>query len=86
MTDQGNPSPSGAKLEEARKLMDQGRHQESLALAMEALLQELDHLRHSLRSLETLARRDLPDAAPAREEPPRPEPAWLWAAKPRVLH
>jgi hypothetical protein len=74
-------------MEEARKLMDQGHYQESLILAMDALLQELDSLRNSLLALQTVTRSELPAAAPpAREEQPQPEPYWLPAVKPRVLH
>jgi hypothetical protein len=87
MQEKGNTPASFFKLEEARRLMDQGHYQESLALAMEALLQELDNLRSSLLALQTATRVELAYAAgPAPEEPPSPEPFWLPAAKPRVLH
>jgi hypothetical protein len=86
MKDKGNTPGSFVKMEEARRLMDQGHHQESLALAMEALLQELDNLRSSLLAFQTATRSELAGAAgPAREEPPRLEPFWLPAAKPRIL-
>ena len=81
-------SPQGlVKLGKARRLMDQGRCQESLALALEALLQELASLRDAFLALQTATRLALPDSNPAsREEPPRPEPYWLPAVTPRVLH
>jgi hypothetical protein len=85
MKDQTKTPRSFVKMEAARRLMDQGRCQESLALALDALLQELDHLRTSLSALRTLTRPEAP-AAPAREEPPPSEPYWLPAVKPRVLH
>ena len=87
MKDKGNTPQSFIKMEEARRLMDQGHCQESLVLALEALLQELDNLRSSLLALHTVTRRELPAAAaPAWEEQPHSEPHWLPAVKPRVLH
>ena len=87
MKDKANTPQSFVKMEEARRLMDQGHYQESLVLALDALLQELDNLRSSLLALQTVTRSELPAAAPqAREEQPHPEPYWLPAVKPRVLH
>jgi hypothetical protein len=87
MKDKANTPQSFVKMEEARRLMDQGLYQESLVLALDALLQELDTLRDSLLALQTVTRAALPAAAPpAREEQPHPEPYWLPAVKPRVLH
>ena len=87
MKDKANTPQSFVKMEEARRLMDQGQYQESLVLALDALLQELDNLRSSLLALQTVTRSELPAAAPpAREEQPHPEPYWLPAVKPRVLH
>ena len=86
MKDKPDHPPSFVKMEAARRLMDQGRCQESLSLALDALLQELDHLRSSLSALRTLTRPAAPAAAPAREEPPPSEPYWLPPVKPRVLH
>jgi hypothetical protein len=75
------------KMEEARRLMDQGHYQESLVLALNALLQELDNLRSSLLALQTVTRSALSPQAPAAwEEQPRPGPYWLPADKPRILH
>ena len=42
MKDKANTPQSFVKMEEARRLMDQGHYQESLVLALDALLQELD--------------------------------------------
>ena len=87
MKDRVNSPQSFVRMEEARKLMDQGYYQESLILALDALLQELDSLRSSLLALQTATRSEVPAAAPpAREEPPQPEPYWLPVVKPRVLH
>jgi hypothetical protein len=87
MKDKGNTPQSFVKMEEARRLMDQGHCQESLVLALEALLQELDNLRSSLLALHMVTRRELSAAAaPACEEQLLSEPHWLPAAKPRVLH
>jgi hypothetical protein len=85
--DKANTPQSFVKMEEARRLMDQGHYQESLMLALDVLLQELDNLRSSLLALQTVSRWELsPAAAPVREEQPRPEPDWLPAVKPRILH
>jgi len=87
MKDKVNTPRSFIKMEEARRMMDQGQYQESLVLALDALVQELDSLRSSLLALQTLTRSELSAAnAPAREEPPHLEPHWLPAVKPRVLH
>ena len=61
-----NTPQSFIKMEEARRMMDQGQCQESLVLALEALLQELDNLRSSLLALQAVTRSELPAAkAPA---------------------
>jgi hypothetical protein len=87
MKDKANTPQSFIKMEEARRMMDQGQYQESLVLALDALLQELDNLRSSLLALQTVTRSELPAATPETwEEPPIPEPYWLPAVKPRVLH
>jgi hypothetical protein len=87
MKDKANTPQSFIKMEEARRLMDQGQYQESLVLALEALLQELDNLRSSLLALQMVARSELPALnAPAWEEQPHLKPYWLPAVKPRVLH
>ena len=87
MKDKANTPQSFVKMEEARRLMDQGQYQESLVLALDALLQELDSLRDSLLALQTVTRSELPAATPVTwEEQPHPELNWLPAVKPRVLH
>ena len=52
MKDKANTPQSFIKMEEARRMMDQGQCQESLVLALDALLQELDNLRSSLLALQ----------------------------------
>jgi hypothetical protein len=87
MRDKSDNPASFIKMEQARSLQDQGRYQESLMLALEALLQELENLRDSLLSLRTGTRSEW--SAPAsglQEELPPPEPFWLPVVKPRVLH
>ena len=87
MKNKANFLQSFVKMEEARRLMDQGHYQESLILALDALLQELDNLRSSLLALQTVTRSELSVTAPnAREEQPHPETYWLPAVKPRILH
>ena len=87
MKDKRNTPQSFVRMEEARRLMDQGHYQESLGLAMEALLDELDNLRSSLLALHAVTRSELPAAAaPDWEEQIHSEPNWLPAVKPRVLH
>ena len=87
MKNKANTPQSFIKMEEARRMMDQGQYQESLVLALEALLQELDNLRSSLLALQAVTRPALPAAnAPAWEEQSLLEPYWLPAVKPRVLH
>jgi len=82
-----NTPQSFIKMEEARRMMDQGQCHESLVLALEALLQELDNLRSSLLALQAVTRSELPAAkAPAWEEQPHLEPYWLPGVKLRVLH
>ena len=82
-----NTPQSFIKMEEARRMMDQGQCQESLVLALDVLLQELDNLRSSLLALQAVTRSELPAAkTPAWEEQSLLEPYWLPAVKPRVLH
>jgi len=81
------PLPSFVKLARARRLLAQGHCQESLAVALEALLQELDLLRHSLLALQTVAPSELtPPVPPGEAEPPQPDYYWLPPATPRLLH
>jgi hypothetical protein len=87
MKDQSTACPSLVKMEEARRLMEQGQHRESLLLALDVLLQELNNLRESLIGLQMIAHFDLkPSAPPVEEEPPEPDFYWLPPAKARILH
>jgi hypothetical protein len=87
MKGKANTPQSFIKMEEARRMMDQGQCQESLVLALDALLQELDNLRNSLLALQNVTRSELlATKASAREEQPHLEPYWLPPVKPRVLH
>jgi hypothetical protein len=87
MKDKVNDPQSFVKMEEARRLMDQGYYQESLVLALDALVQELDNLRRSLLALQTATRSELSAPAPtAREEHLYPDTYWLPAVKTRILH
>ena len=87
MKDKAHTPQSFIKMEEARRMMDQGQYQESLILALDLLLQELDNLRSSLLALQNVTRSELPAAnAPAWEEQPHLDHYWLPAVKPRVLH
>jgi hypothetical protein len=87
MKGKANTPQSFIKMEEARRMMDQGQYQESLVLALDALLQELDNLRSSLQALQAATQSELPAVnAPAYEEQPHREPYWLPTVKPRVLH
>jgi hypothetical protein len=87
MKDKSNRSPSFVKMEQARRLMDQGHFEESLVLALDALLEELDHLRDSLQSLQAMPRWESPALAPdIPEDPHQPDFSWLPPTKPRILH
>ncbi len=87
MKDQSAAPPGMVKMDQARRLMEQGQHRESLLLALEVLLQELNNLRESLIALQTLTRSETaPPAAPSKEEPPQPDFFWLPPVKTRVLH
>jgi hypothetical protein len=87
MTDQSAASPGQVKMEQARRLMEMGQHRESLLLALEVLLDELNNLRESLIGIQMLTRLELQASAPpAQEEPSEPEFHWLPPVKPRILH
>jgi hypothetical protein len=74
------------KIEQARRLMEQGHYRESLLLALETLLQELNKLRESLIAIQMLTRLEMQSAPPVKTEPPPSEPDWLPLPKPRVIH
>jgi hypothetical protein len=87
MKGKANTPQSFIKMEEARRMMDRGLCQESLVLALDVLLQELDNLRSSLLALQNLNRSELPVANPPTREGQRLlDHHWLPAVKPRVLH
>jgi hypothetical protein len=87
MKDKPDNSPSFVKLEQARRLMDQSRHQEALELALAALLKELNRLRDSLLALQPVAWPESPASDSGnQEEPSSSEPHWLPPVKPRILH
>jgi hypothetical protein len=71
------------QLEQARQLLDLGHHREALTMALEALLQELHHLRASLESLKNLAQ---PKPEASREELTASPLGRLPEPKPRILH
>jgi hypothetical protein len=87
MKNDPNSSPSFVKMEQARKLLHEGQVQESLMLALDALLQELDQLREALLALQHATRPEGELLTPARPEEHDPmAPDWLPPVKPRVLH
>lgn len=74
-------------MEQARQLLDQGRCQEGLSLALDVLLDELNNLRHSLNQLEKqLQLRESRLAPRSREEEREALGCWLPEPKPRILH
>ena len=83
MKDKSGPNSTFLQMEQARQLLDLGHHREALTLALEALLQELHHLRASLVSLKNLTQ---PSPEAPRQEPRPPLPGRLPGEKPRILH
>jgi hypothetical protein len=87
MKDQSSPTTGMVKMDQARRLMENGQYRESLLLGLAVLLQELNNLRESLIALQMVTRLELtPPASPPREEPPQPDHFWLPPVKARVLH
>jgi hypothetical protein len=83
MKDKSDTPPSFVKMEQARKLMNQGHHHESLVLALEVLLQELDALRDSVLALQTATRWEYQAFTPDMPaEQPQADHHWLPAVKP----
>jgi hypothetical protein len=79
--------PGMVKMDQVRKLMEKGQYEESMLLALEVLLQELNNIRESLIALQMVARLELePPDAPVLEEPPQPDVFWLPPMKTRVVH
>jgi hypothetical protein len=87
MKDQSGPKPGMGNMDQAWRLMEQGQHRESLLVALEVLLQELNNLQESLIALQMITRLEMATpAAPIKEEPPQPDFFWLPPVKPRLLH
>jgi hypothetical protein len=86
MKDKPADPSSFVKMEQARRLMDQGHYQESLVLALDVLLQELDTLRNALLALQTVTWKEPPAPNIQEEEPATSDPHWLPPVKPRLLH
>jgi hypothetical protein len=87
MKEQSANTPGKVKMDQARRLMEQGQHRKSLLLALEVLLEELNNLKESLIALQMMTRLEVePRPAPVREEPPQPDHFWLPPVKARVLH
>ncbi|MFZ5448829.1 MAG: hypothetical protein ACOZFS_09375 [Thermodesulfobacteriota bacterium] len=87
MKDQSGATPSMVMMDQARRLMEQGKYRESLLLALEVLLYELNILRESLIALEMVTRMEIETPAPIREEPPQQyDHFWLPSVKPRLVH
>lgn len=75
-----------AMMKEARRMMDQGQVHESLALALEALLKELNNLRESLVMVKMLSQTARDRQAPESEEAAGSGPYWVLPPKPRIIH
>lgn len=88
MKDKAVAAPGLTTLDQARRLMEKGQYRESLLLALEGLLQELNNLRESLIALQIVTRLEakVQETQPVIEEPPQPETFWLPPVKARVLH
>ena len=71
-------------MEEARQLLDQGKLQDALVLAMDVLCRELDQLREALGAI----RKNLPsDGALAATPEEHPQSGFIWPEPPsRLLH
>jgi hypothetical protein len=87
MQDQSAITSGMVKMDQARRLMEQGQYRESLLLALEVLLEELNNLQESLLAVQMMTRLELEaPVPPPREEPPQPDHFWLPPVKARVLH
>jgi hypothetical protein len=88
MKAQSATTPGMVKMDQARKLMEQGQHRQSLLLALEVLLEELNNLKESLLALQMVTRLEVETPrTPVREEPPEPpDHFWMPPVKARVLH
>jgi hypothetical protein len=82
MTKKSDPDSTLLQMEQARQLLDLGHMGEAMQLVLDALNQELQHLRESLEALKTLAL-----AAPASlEESPQATPEGWPEARFRTRH
>ncbi len=83
MKEKSGPDSTFWQVKQARQLLDLGHHREALALALDALLQELHNLGASLVALKHLTQ---PQPEALRKEL-RPSPSCrLPGEKPRILH
>jgi len=72
-------------MEQARSLMDQGQCQESLVLALDVLLEELNALRNALLALHTVTWKESPLPSLLQEQASA-APPWLPPVKAPILH
>jgi hypothetical protein len=87
MKEKPDTSPGSFKMEQTLKLMDQGRHQEALKLALDVLLHELTRLSDTLLALQSLAGPEaLASALDNQGEPSPSGPPGLPPLKPRIIH
>ena len=77
MKDQSATTPGMVKMDQARRLMEQGQHRESLLLALEVLLQELNNLRESLIGLQMVTRLEMEPLRRPHPGKSRPSPTFF---------
>lgn len=80
------PDTAALQIERARKLLDEGRNREALNLALDALLQALDHLYNSLVSMQKTLDPALPRYSDTQEEKPHSGFGGRPEKKPRFFH
>lgn len=72
------------QLEEAHQLLELGKLQDALVMAMDVLWRELDQLREALEAIRTNLP---PDRAPAATPEDHPQSGFIWPEPPsRLLH
>jgi hypothetical protein len=87
MRDKPDTSPGSFKMEQALELMDQGRHQEALELALDVLLHELTRLSDALLGLQSLAGPEALTSVLDNQGKPSPSgPPGLPPLKSRIIH
>ena len=86
MPDKPKVDTAVRKIERARKLLDQGRNREALNLALDALVQALDHLYNSLISIQQTLDPALSRYSDTQEEKPHPGLGGRPEKKLRFLH